>query len=338
MKKKTTFDLEEQRLRDEIRKRQAKRVLIQLPEGLKTRGLHLASVVEKAGALAVVSADPCYGACDMAFQEAQSLGADLLVHYGHSGMTSQVLVPTIYLEARAAVSVKSAVKKAMPFLKQWRNIGLVTTVQHVDTLDEARQTLLEAGKTVAIGDAGRMKHPGQVVGCDYSNAEAVAKDVEAFLFVGGGRFHAIGAALATAKPTVVADPYEGRAHSVESEVKKLIKQRWASINEAKRAVRFGVLIGLKSGQKRLDRAVWIKEKLGKAGKKAALLALREVTPEALMQFPTVEAFVNTACPRVSLDDASKFLKPVLTPNETLVVLGESTWEELLRRGWFEGST
>jgi len=337
MKKQATFDLEEERLIEEVRKRQAKRVLIQLPEGLKPEGPRLASIVEKAGALAVVSADPCYGACDMAFQDAQSLGADLLVHYGHSEMTRQESVPTIYVEAKAVVSVRGAVKKALPLLKPWKNIGLVTTVQHVDVLGEARQTLLEAGKSVAVGDAGRTKHSGQVIGCDYSNAKAVAKDVEAFLFVGGGRFHAIGVALVTMKPTVVADPYEGRAYSVDNEVKKVIRQRWASINKAKQAVNFGVLTGLKSGQKRLDEALGIKEKLGEAGKKATLLALREVTPEALMQFPTIEAFVNTACPRISLDDASRFLKPVLTLNETLVVLGECTWEELLQRGWFEGT-
>jgi len=298
----------------------------------------LASVVEKAGALAVVSADPCYGACDMAFQDAQSLGADLLVHYGHSEMMCQEQVPTIYVEAKAVVSVKGTVKKALPLLKPWKKIGLVTTVQHVEMLSEARQTLLKAGKSLAIGDAGRTKYPGQVFGCDYSNAKAVVKDVEAFLFVGGGRFHAIGAALATAKPTVVADPYERRAYSVENEVKKIMKQRLASINEAREAVKFGVLTGLKSGQKRLDDALWVKERLGEAGKKATLLVLREVTPEVLMQFPTIEAFVNTACPRISLDDASKFRTPVLTLNETLVALGESTWEELLQKGWFEGST
>jgi len=338
MKKQTTFDLEAERLIEEVRKRQAKRVFIQLPEGLKAEGPRLASVVERAGALAVVSADPCYGACDMAFQDAQSLGADLLVHYGHSEMTRQEWMPTIYFEAKAVVSVKSAVGKALPLLKPWKNVGLVTTVQHADMLGEARLTLLEAGKSVTIGDSGRMKYAGQVVGCDYSNAEAVAQDVEAFLFVGGGRFHAIGVALATMKPTVVADPYERRAYTVENEVKKIMKQRSASISEAKQAVKFGVLIGLKSGQKRLNAALGIKEKLGKVGKKATLLALREVTPEALMQFPIIEAFVNTACPRASLDDASRFLKPVLTPNEILVVLGESTWEELLQRGWFEGTS
>jgi len=334
--KTSTFDLEEERLKEEIRKRGAKRVLLQLPDGLKAEGPRLASVAEKMEAVAIVSADPCYGACDLAVQEAESLGVDLLVHFGHSEMMPQQRMPMIYIEAKTALSVKPAVKKALPLLKPWKHVGLVTTIQHVDMLSQARTTLLEAGKSVAVGDAGRPKAAGQVTGCNYSNAKAIVKDVGAFLFVGGGRFHAIGVALATSKPTVVADPFERRAYSVDKEVQRILKQRWASINEAQKAQNFGVLIGLNSGQKRTDEALLVKEKLEKKGKKATLLAIREVTPEALMQFPIIDAYVNTACPRIALDDASKFRKPVLTVSEALVVVGELTWEELLKRGWFEG--
>jgi len=332
--KSSIFDFEIERLKEEITKRAAKRVLFQLPEGLKTKGPCLASVAEKLGAVAFVSADPCYGACDLPFQEAENLGADLLVHYGHSAMTPQQRVPTIYIEARTAVSLKPAVRKALDLLKPWKNVGLVTTIQHIDMLGEARTTLLDAGKSVEIGDAGRLKHAGQVIGCDYSNATAVAKEVDAFLFVGGGRFHALGVGLATSKPTIAADPYEQQAFSVDVEVKRIVKQRWASVNEAEKARSFGVLIGLKNGQKRIDEALKVKEKLEKKGEKVTLLTVHEVTPEALIQFPSLEAFVNTACPRIALNDASRFRRPVLTINEALVVVGELTWEELLKKGWF----
>ena len=188
---------------------------------------------------------------------------------------------------------------------------------------------------MAIGDVGRLSHTGQVIGCDFSNAHAVAKDTDAFLCVCGGRFHALGVALATSKPTVVADPYEARAYSVNQEADRLRKQRWASIQEAAKGQRFGVLIGLKSGQKRLEKALWISRKLQEAGKKSILLAAREITPESLMQYPSIDAYVNTACPRLSLDDSTRFKKTLLTVNEALVVAGEMTWEQLLGTGWFE---
>jgi 2-(3-amino-3-carboxypropyl)histidine synthase len=134
---------------------------------------------------------------------------------------------------------------------------------------------------------------------------------------------------------VVADPYEKRAYSVDKEAEKIIKQRWACIEESKAAKNFAVLVGLKPGQKRLEDALDVKKRLEENGKAASLFVAKEITPEVLMEFPTVDAYVNTACPRVSLDDASKFQRPVLTVNEALVVVGELPWEELCRRGLFE---
>ena len=328
------FDFEEERLKQEIVKLGAKRVLIQLPEGLKSEAPRLAKIVEKVGALPIISADPCYGACDLATSEAESLGADLIVHYGHAKLLKYEKVPTIYIEARATINVAEAVERALPLMENWHKIGLATTVQHVQTIDEAKEMLIRAGKIVMVGDAGRLNYPGQVVGCNYSNAKSIAGYVEGFLFIGGGRFHALGLAISTFKPTVVADPYEKRAYSIDEEAQKVQRQRWTSIQEAQKAKNFAVLVGLKPGQKRLEEALTIREKLEKAGKDAFLFAVREITPEVVMNFPTVDAYVNTACPRVSLDEPSKFQKPMLTLNEALVVVGEVSWKELCKKGFF----
>ncbi len=329
------FDFEEERIKQEIDRLDAKRVLLQLPEGLKPEAPRLAKVVEKAGALPIVSADPCYGACDLATADAESLDVDLIVHFGHAKMLKHEAVPTIYVEARATVTVDEAVEASLPLLSKWSKIGLATTVQHLQTLAGARELLVRDGKTVVIGDAGRLSYAGQVSGCDYSNVKSVANDVEAFLFIGGGRFHALGIALSTAKPTIIADPYDKRAYSIDDEAQKVLKQRWACIEEAGRAKTFGVLIGLKLGQKRIDEALAVKETAEKNGKIAVLLAVREVVPEALLEFPTVDAYVNTACPRISMEAPSKFSKPVLTVNEFRVVSGEFSWENLLKKGLFE---
>ena len=329
------FDFEEERIKQEIIKLGAKRVLLQLPEGLKPEGPRLAKVVEKTGALPILSADPCYGACDIAVAEAEFLGIDLILHFGHAKLVKFEKVPTVYLEARATVTVDDAVEKSLPLLNKWSKIGLATTVQHLQALAHAREILVRAGKTVEIGDAGRMNYSGQVTGCDYSNVRSIANDVEAFVFIGGGRFHALGIALSTSKPTIIADPYEKRAYSIDGEAQKILKQRWACIEEAGHAKTLGVIIGLKPGQKHLDAALKIKEMAEKTGKAAFLLAVRELLPETLMEFPTVDAYVNTACPRISLDAPSKFLKPVLTVNEFMVVSGESSWENLLKKGLFE---
>lgn len=330
----TTFDFDEGRLITEIQKRKPKRVFMQLPEGLKIYGPKLASIIEETGATAIVSADPCYGACDIASIEAKSVGADLIVHYGHSDMKVKTALPTVYIEVRAKVNIKGAVKKAIKLLGNWSKIGLLTTIQHIHMLDEAKKLLLEVDKEVIIGDAGKL-NAGQVVGCDYSNARAVSKSVEAFLFIGGGGFHPLGVVLATGKPTIVADPFEKRAYRINTKASRFLRIRWAHILEMKQAKNVGVLIGLKPGQQRIAQALEIKSLIEESGKKATLLALREVTPEALMQFPSLDGFINTACPRLSLDNMEGLHSPLLTTKEALVMLGKMQWEKLCKESLFE---
>jgi len=329
---KDIFKLEEKRLEEEIKKRGAKRVLLQLPDGLKPEGLRLAAVIERAGATAIISGDPCYGACDIAIAEAQELEADLVVHYGHTMMIKRTEVPVIYFEARAEIPVKKVVEKAVELLKPWKRIGLVTTVQHIENLDEAREVLSSAGKEVHVGDACDALHPGQVLGCNYLNAKSIASDVEAFLFIGGGRFHPLGLALATMKPVVAADPFEEKAYSLEDDAKRMLRRRWAEIEEARKAEIYGVIVGLKPGQNRLEEAFKVRDALRRKGKKAYLLAIREITATSLAQFPVFEAYINTACPRISLDEPSIFSRPVLTLREAYVMLGETRWEDLLEEG------
>lgn len=329
------FDFEEERIKNEIQKHAAKKVLLQLPEGLKPDAPRLARLVEKSGALPIISANPCYGACDLAIDEAETLGADLIIHFGHSRLMKYERTPTIYVEARATLNVEDTISKALPLLKEYKKIGLTTTIQHIQTLDQIREQLLRADKTIIIGDAGKLNYAGQVIGCDYSNAKSISKDVEAFLFVGGGQFHALGVALSTAKPTIVADPYDCKAFRIDAEAEKILKRRWACIQLAQKAKLFGVLIGLKPGQKRLEQALQIRKELDNRGFSSILFAVNEVAPELFMEFPSIDAYVNTACPRLSLDDASRFGKPVISFGEALVVIGELSWEELCKRGLLE---
>src|SRR2546427_12939531 len=129
------YDLEEDRLIAEIRGRGARRFLIQLPDGLKSEGPRLASLIrEKTGADVFVSASPAWGACDLSLDAAARLKADLLVHYGHNEFLRDGSngIPVVYIPARSKHKVMPVVEKALPLL-QGKRIGLATTVQHLHT-------------------------------------------------------------------------------------------------------------------------------------------------------------------------------------------------------------
>jgi len=330
-----SFDFEEDRIRQEIMRLGAKRVLLQMPQGLKSHAIKIAKKVEACGAIAIISVAPCYGACDIALSESQELDADLIVHFGHAKMVKQRKIPALYIEAKTSVAVDVATLKALPLLANYKRIGLATSVQHLETLNQATQSLSDAGKDVIIGDAGQLEYAGQVIGCNYSNVKTIADRVDAYLFIGGGIFHALGIVLATSKPTIIADPYDNRAFTITNEAQQLLKQRFASIRDAKKAKTFGVLVGLKPGQNHFDSAMKVKTIAEEHGLSAFLLAGKELIPENLLDFPAFEAYVNTACPRISLDSPGKFQKPILTVNEFMVVCGEVSWQQMLKKGLFE---
>ena len=66
--------------------------------------------------------------------------------------------------------------------------------------------------------------------------------------------------------------------------------------------------------------------VGAFGSLGGRLAPKSRQGPDLIDFYPVDAFVNTACPRIAIDDAVKYAKPLITPFELEVSLGEKNWE------------
>jgi len=328
------YDLEEDRLVAEITGRGARRLLIQLPDGLKNEGPRLASLVrEKTGAEVFVSATPAWGACDLSIDAATRLKADLLVHYGHNEFLrdSSNGVPVVYIPAKSRHETLPVVEKALPLLHGTR-VGVATVVQHLHTLPEIAKLLEEKGFTVQVPGRGPWAHEtGQVLGCDYFGLKKIEPQVDSFLIV-GSYFHALGAALSVEKPTIHADPYDGTVRNLDPDRSRIIRQRFAMVEKARQADRFGIIVSTKPGQSNPSIALNIQRRIEENGKKAVILYADEIVPDKLLDFTDVQAFVDTACPRLALDDPERFAKPIVTRDEIMVAIGAWTWEQLLERG------
>jgi 2-(3-amino-3-carboxypropyl)histidine synthase len=299
---------------DIIRARSAKTVGLQFPEGLKRQGPALAKEIEAgSGALVIISGDPCYGSCDI--DDSLLAGVDVLFHFGHSRISDDDRI--VFMEYYHEVDVEHAVINALPMLGH--KVGVVTTVQHIKKLDNIVNTLKKVGKepVVSRGDS-RIAYAGQVLGCNFS---AVPEGVDSILFVGTGNFHPMGMRLAHKVPVVAADPFTGEARLVD--VEKIMKQRYAVMAKAMYAKTWGIIIGTKSGQQRLELAKRLKDIAGDA----VLISIKEITPDRLLNFK-VDAFVSTACPRIAIDEVGRFPAPVLTPVEFEMVKGLRGWEDL----------
>ncbi len=321
------FDFQIDRVIDIIVKSGAEVVGLQFPEGFKRRGPKISSQIEEAtGVSTIISGNPCFGACDLDAALVDSV--DILFHFGHSELDDTKLSEKVYfIEARSNADICAVAKKALLKLHE-QCIGLITTVQHVHKLGEVRKILEQSGKTCVIGAGdSKIAYPGQVLGCNFSAARVESpEECDEYLYIGSGEFHPLGVTLATNKRVVIADPLMNEVREVDQS--KILRQRSAVIAKSLDASHFGILVSTKNGQKRMELAASLKELAIKHDKTAHILSMDMITPEQLLQFK-VDAFVNTACPRLAVDEVGRFYAPMLTPQEFAIVLGENIWEELV---------
>jgi 2-(3-amino-3-carboxypropyl)histidine synthase len=304
-----------------------KRVALQLPEGLKTDGWAVARTLEKwTGAMCIVSADPCFGACDLVDRDLEPLGVEAVVHIGHTRMpTVPTGMATFFVAAPSTVDVLPVVEKAIPMLT--KPVGVLTNAQHAPALPKIQALLGDHGIPSHVGRGDqRLTFSGQVLGCNFTSADEVDGEVESFLFVGSGMFHPLGVAMGSTKPVIAANPFTGEVVDMKAEADKFLRQRYATVGRALDAKRFGILVGTKIGQLRMDEVERTRKMIEGAGREAAVFALANFSPEVIEVNPA-DAFVCTACPRIAIDDALRYKKPMLTPPELEIVLGLRPWEK-----------
>ena len=109
---------------------------------------------------------------------------------------------------------------------------------------------------------------------------------------------------------------------------RILRRRFAAIQGVRDAERFLVIVCSKVGQNRSDLADRMVSMLREHGRIAHKVVIEEINPTALMSYQ-VDAFVNTACPRIAMDDAARYPKPMLTPPELEIALGEREWGQYL---------
>jgi len=299
-------------------------VALQLPEGLKIRATEISDYTsEKTGVDVLIVGLPCYGACDLYDYKGKT---DALVHFGHSPIPSQGNDPNVlYIESRSDASVDDSVMDVLKGLPD--NVGLLATVQYLDILSSIKDMLEASGRKVLIGTGDRrIAYPGQVLGCNCSSAEVVADQVDCFLFIGEGDFHPLAAAFGMKKDVFVLNPITKELRDMSDTRDRILRKRFAAIQSASGAQSFLVIECSKIGQCRSSAAEMAVERIRSHGLKAYKAVMEEINPVALMAY-RVDAYVNTACPRVAMDDSAEYDRPMLTLTELDIVLGERQWAD-----------
>ena len=228
------------------------------------------------------------------------------------------MMETIFIEARSNQDALPVAKKLLAKLKKYASIGLFTTVQHLDGLATIRNYFDVNGKKAVIGKPGsRCKYAGQTLGCDIGAAKSIENSVDAYVFLGTGRFHPLAVAVATEKPVFIANPFLNHIEEItKAEVRRFRNKRAANISKVKAARNIGILVTTKPGQNQLSAAIKLRKRLDEQGKNVFVFLGDTINPAGMRDFSKVDAWVNTCCPRM-VEDVESFGRPVANIEDVL---------------------
>lgn len=222
---------------------------------------------------------------------------------------------TFFVEARfkQKIELPDEVIAALP-----KKIALFTTVQFLDSIEGIKKQLEKKGKKVILLKTEHTKYPGQLLGCNIKKFEEKNNDFDAFLYIGDGMFHPKALVLKNPKPAFAYNPFSQQCKKLEpkdAEIEAMkIKNEGAKLKfMSSREV--GVLLSTKPGQNQLKKAYGLEEKY--ADKNFYFLLFDTIDFSELENFPFIECFVNTACPRIAYDEAEKIRKAVVNVDELL---------------------
>ena len=306
---------------EQLERLNAKKILLQLPDGLKPHVFDYFNMLSEKYSV-IVSSDPFYGACDISTPDVYK-DVDCIVQLGHSEIPNiNYPKPMIFMEYRVTkdIEIDEAAFKPLQDLGYHR-IGLLCSIQYLDQMHRVREKMTAVGFDVTVGRQDtRMKYPGQVLGCNFSAAHSISEEVDCYVVVSTGKFHAIGAQLASEKDVFILDMNERRLKEIRPETEKFIRRRYAKLFKARDARKICVVADTKIGQYRIKLANRVMEQAKSQGLDAVLLTANDVRTGDYENM-RCDAVVFTGCPRVSLDEGDKFPMPILTPPEFQQLFG-----------------
>jgi len=188
-------------------------------------------------------------------------------------------------------------------------IGIVTTIQYADSIKRLCK--------------GNYIFCGQILGCNFNNAFKKNKIIDKYLYVGTGRFHAIGLALKTEKDVYILNPISNEFYKLNKrEIENYKIKKKSALLKFFGSEKIGLLVTLKLGQYTPRKYAELKEKINNTesikilypGKKFYIFVFNTLRKEELANFKDIECWINMACPRIADDyDIANFEDIVKLP-------------------------
>ncbi|KAF8974607.1 diphthamide synthesis protein [Flammula alnicola] len=208
-----------------------------------------------------------------------------------------------------------------------------------------KKSQLWTGKYETTIPRSKPLSPGEILGCTAPRLH----NVDALIYLGDGRFHL--ESIMIANPDVAAfryDPYSKKLTRERYDHEEMQAVRDSAVQAARKSLTlsseissstddddtgplWGVILGTlgRQGSLKQMQAVTHQLQASKSPIPYIQILLSELSPAKLALFnPHISTFIQTSCPRLSIDWGYAFEKPLLSPYETAVAVGKApSWRQ-----------
>ncbi|KAH6903836.1 putative diphthamide synthesis protein-domain-containing protein [Coprinopsis sp. MPI-PUGE-AT-0042] len=282
-----------------------KRIALQFPDDLLPDSVPIYKRLKAAignGRELFILADTSYGSCCVDEVAAQHANADAIVHYGYACMTKTARLPVIYVFGQSPIDVENCIKQ----LSSHNAEGPKYLVHDPDYTWKAQEIL----SSLPVEQGSPPNSPCTI------------------LYIGTNTRFLTNLLMTHSQSTVVSYNPTSRSSTLESsQTNRLLMRRYATLQRARDADVFGILVGTLGVAEYLPLIKHLRSVLAQHHKKSYTISVGKLNPSKLANFLEIECFVLVACPENSIIDAKEFLRPIITPFELEVALSkEPVWD------------
>ncbi|KAH6902623.1 putative diphthamide synthesis protein-domain-containing protein [Coprinopsis sp. MPI-PUGE-AT-0042] len=282
-----------------------KRIALQFPDDLLPDSVPIYKRLKAAignGRELFILADTSYGSCCVDEVAAQHANADAIVHYGYACMTKTARLPVIYVFGQSPIDVEDCVKR----LSSHEAEGPTYLVHDPDYTWKAKEIASSLGVEQGLPP----------------------NSAYTILYIGSNTRFLTNLLITHSQSTVVSYNPTSRTSTLESsQTNRLLMRRYATLQRARDADVFGILVGTLGVADYLPLIKHLRSILAQYHKKSYTISVGKLNPSKLANFLEIECFVLVACPENSIIDAKEFLRPIITPFELEVALSkEPVWD------------
>ncbi|KAK7681839.1 hypothetical protein QCA50_015186 [Cerrena zonata] len=262
-----------------------------------------------------------------------------MVHYGHACMSQTSRLPVIYVFGKKDIDVDDCVEKLLSTLKESSDeaqtillrMDVAYTHRADDIVSKLRPSiphlLYNPIPTIAYPNSPSHTSPPNTTSNPETNGNTPAQPYQTILYIGGENLSLTNLLMTNSSCQVHSyDPSTQSTRLESARVNKLLMRRYATVQKARDADVFGILVGTLGVASYLPLISHLRTMLAKSHKKSYTISVGKLNPAKLANFMEIECFVLVACPENSVIEAREFLQPIVTPYELGIALqSEPQW-------------